>query len=313
MTERPSPVAALTAFFVALLGLIAYEGLFAMLYAYGMPYGETPVYVVSIAFQGAVFAVPALLYYRAKPDMQPALRLRRLDPLCAVLIVLSAIVGMLAFNWISTYWTLLLRGLGLATSTGNEAAPRTLRQLAWLLAASAVAPALCEEVLFRGFLLPSMEPLGNRRAILISGAMFALLHGRIEALPAHLLLGGMLAALVLRTDSLLSAMLYHAVYNAAIMVLAYVAVQVDPASLEAIPSPAEGLQNLPLAIGLLGLWAALVWAAMRRGEETRGSALPEAAQAPFPMAAQVMLATSAVLLIALEVRALLGMLPGRGL
>lgn len=312
MTERPSPIAALTAFFVALAGIAAFDGLFAMLYTYGMPYGETSAYVASIAFQGMIFAVPTLLYYRKKPDLMPAMRLRRLDPLCAVWIVLAAVVGMLAFNWISIYWTMLLRSLGLTVSTGNEAAPRTLNQLAWMLVVSAMMPALCEEMLFRGLLLPSLEPLGPRWAVAVSGVMFALMHGRVEALPAHLLLGGMLAMLVLRTDSLFAAMLYHAVYNASIMVLAYATAQIDLAALDAIPTAAEGLQSMPLALVLLGGWAALVRAAMRRGERTRHNALSKAANVPLSVTARVMLATSAVLLIALEIRALLAMLPKGG-
>lgn len=311
MSERPSPTAALSAFLIAMAGLFFFEGFLYLLKSLGVVMGNA-VYLVSITFQGVIFAVPALVYYRRNPSYMPAMRLRRIDPLCAALIILAALVGVLALNWVTVYWTLILRSFGLVTSTGNDAAPRTIQQLWLMVAASAIAPALFEEVLFRGLLLPSMEPLGEKKAILISGAMFAMLHGRIEALPAHLMLGVMLALLVLRTDSLPSAMLYHVVYNAAIMFLAYMSAVSDPASLDALPTLSESVQAIPTVIGLMGVWLLLVYSAMQRGMKKQRDPLPEAEKRPLPKTALALLVASAVLLVLVEVRAVLNMLPGGG-
>lgn len=309
MTDRPSPIAALGSVLLALVGMFIFNLLIGFLSARGAVFGNS-IYAATLTFQGVVFAVPVLLYYHRFPEYTPALRIRGIDPLCAVLVVMAALVGMLALNWITVYWTLLLNSLGLVTNTGNSAAPRTPDQLVWMMASFAIAPALFEETLFRGFLLPSLEPVGSSRAVLICGCMFALMHGRIESLPAHLLLGSLLGLLVLRTDSLLAAILYHTVHNSAILLSAYSAATSNPAALEAIPSFAEALPHLPQAVALLGVWGLLGYTAMERGLKKQEDPLPAASKKPLSKAALGMLIGTAVLLVVMELRTLFSMLPG---
>ena len=312
LTDRPAPAAAITAFFIALIGIEAFDRLLALLGERGLAFGRTPAYMVSIGMQCVFFAVPALLYCRANPRTLPAMRIRRMDPLCAGMLALAALVGMLAFNWVSFLWVRALDWMGLVTDTGQAETPQTLWQLGWMLAAAALAPAFFEEALFRGFLLPSMEPFGRRRAMWISGVMFALLHGRIEALPTHLILGAMLAWLTLETDCLPYAILYHAAYNAAILVAAYGTARARPEALGMATSLGESLRSLPAVIILLGVWTALLIAAMRRGRRKRRDWLPPATRVPMPMTARGMLVASFVLLGLVQARALMRMLPGAG-
>lgn len=309
MTDRPSPAAALFSFLTALIGLEVFSALSALLAARGVRLGGF-AYAYSIGFQGLVFALPTLFYYLRRPALRPALRRHLPDPLCALLLAAAALAGMVALNWISLYWMHFLKSFGLIARSGNEAVPRTAAQLWWMLAASAVAPAVFEELLFRGFLLPSLEPLGTSRAALLSGAMFALLHGRIEALPAHLLLGLLLAFLVLETDSLPAAMLYHAVHNAAVTVAAYGAYAADPSSLDAFPALSESPQALPAAVFWVGVWIFLVTLALLRGSKTKKRPLPPAPRRPLPGLARALLAGCALLLALVELRALVHMLPG---
>lgn len=310
MTERPSITAGLAIFLIALFGLLGFSFLTAVLSAAQVRLGGY-AYVLTIGFQGLFFALPPLLYYWKRPSQQPAFRLRRLDPLCALYIVPAALLGMLALNWVSVFWSMFLQELGLVTSTGNDAAPRTLSHLWLSLAASAIAPALFEEILFRGLLLPSLEPMGDRFSIAVSGAMFALLHGRVEALPAHLLLGITLAWLVIRTGSLYSSMLFHVVYNAAIMVLAYFAATTGPASMNTMPTVSQALQTLPIVAAMLIGWILLLHAAAIRGEKTVNSPLLPAEPQKPSRTARILLAVSGILLFLIELNAILAMLPGR--
>lgn len=310
MTDRPSLTAALCAVLAAFAGLLVYNVLLRFLTAYNLLYSATAVYLFSISFQGLVFAVPALLYYRREPGLWPAMRLRLPDPLCALLVLMAALVGVLALNWLSVYWSLLLRAIGLHTSTGNELAPRTGEQLGMMLLAVAIVPAVCEEVLFRGLLLPSLEIKGRRVAVLVSGVLFALMHARVEALPSHLLLGFVLGTLVLRTGSLPAAMLYHAAHNAIILFMAFWASQYDPASLDAFPTLGESLRSLPMVLALLGVWLLLLHTAMTRGAKRQPSPLPDAERRPFTRTAIGMLVGSGAALMLAEVVALIGMIPG---
>jgi len=307
MTKRPSTFAALLAFLFAFLCLALSSLLTSLLVREGVSLGFFAYLHITVV-QGVAFAVPVLLYYRCHAQIRPALRFRRMDPLCGALIVLAALLGVLPLNWVSLYWTLALKALGLTTSTGADIIPATARELWLSLAVLAVLPALFEEMLFRGLLLPSLEKLGLWRAALVSGMLFALPHARLEALPAHLLLGVLLAWLTLLTGTLFSAMLFHGVYNAAILLLGYFAA--SPMEKSALPTLAEAVEILPTMVLLLGVFLLISYAAMARGRNRAAGPLRAAPRLPLRVGERALLALSAMLLAGLEILTLFGMLQG---
>ena len=83
-------------------------------------------------------------------------------------------------------------------------------------------PAVCEELAFRGFMLSGLR----RRfrpwtAILLSGFLYALYQMNVFQFVPHFLVGVVLALLVTRTGSVLSAMLFHGVWNS-VLILPFV-------------------------------------------------------------------------------------------
>ncbi len=83
----------------------------------------------------------------------------------------------------------------------------------------AVAPAVLEEVMFRGVLQGRLLALMGTSAGLLTTAMaFALCHGAPAVLPIHLAGGLALGWLRLRTGTLLPGMFAHFLYNGAIVV-----------------------------------------------------------------------------------------------
>ena len=89
-----------------------------------------------------------------------------------------------------------------------------------LLKSALLAPVL-EELFFRGYLLHAMKRFGEPRAAAVSALCFALVHlgGTPCAWAMYAALGLLLAALTLRTGSLLAPMLVHAVYNLMLVLL----------------------------------------------------------------------------------------------
>ena len=80
----------------------------------------------------------------------------------------------------------------------------------------AIWPAITEEVVFRGALLGSLRRAGNGAAVALSAGLFALIHippGGYRV-PFALALGLALGALRLRTESIVPAVVAHAVVNA---------------------------------------------------------------------------------------------------
>jgi hypothetical protein len=95
-----------------------------------------------------------------------------------------------------------------------------------LISTVVVAP-LVEELLFRGLLLRSLlRRVDPRRAVLISGALFGVVHltdpNALVAVPALSILGVVLSMVALRTNSLSAPLLIHAGFNLTATVFALV-------------------------------------------------------------------------------------------
>lgn len=89
-----------------------------------------------------------------------------------------------------------------------------------LLKSALLVPVL-EELFFRGYLLHAMKRFGEPRAAAVSALCFALVHlgGTPCAWVMYAAMGLLLAALTMRTGSLLAPMLVHAVYNLTLVLL----------------------------------------------------------------------------------------------
>lgn len=95
----------------------------------------------------------------------------------------------------------------------------TVDILPMLLQSMLLAP-VCEELFFRGYLLGALAPYGAARSAAATALVFALSHGLSWSLLCYALLGLLLAALTLRTGSLLAPLLTHMAYNAALLLVA---------------------------------------------------------------------------------------------
>ncbi len=150
--------------------------------------------------------------------------------------------------------------------------------LAFLLLTVAVAPAICEELLFRGYLQRQAERrLGPIVAIALIGVLFGLYHLRLtQALPLAAL-GVYLAYLTWATSSLWPAVVVHLLNNGLTVVAAdYVRrhPELDPGAVEALPTP-----------WYLALASALLTAVVARALLRRRAALAAASSAaPLPTA-----------------------------
>jgi membrane protease YdiL (CAAX protease family) len=86
--------------------------------------------------------------------------------------------------------------------------------LPWVLVASALVPATCEELLHRGILLPSLAPkLGRPLALFIVTALFAVMHIEPARMVSAAVVGLAAGILALRTRSVWPAVTLHAINN----------------------------------------------------------------------------------------------------
>jgi membrane protease YdiL (CAAX protease family) len=121
------------------------------------------------------------------------------------------------------------------------------------LAAIALFPALCEELLMRGVLLPSLrQHLPGAAAIGFSAFAFAMLHFDQYRWPFTFAVGLALGALRLRTGLLVAPVLAHAALNS--LTFAAVPFLDDPS--EPLPDPRPALGAALFAAGLAATAAA---------------------------------------------------------
>ncbi|HWL11105.1 MAG TPA: ABC transporter permease subunit/CPBP intramembrane protease [Planctomicrobium sp.] len=85
----------------------------------------------------------------------------------------------------------------------------------WLsLAAFALAPAVCEELAFRGFILSGLQHSGRRwLPILLSAVLFGVIHMIPKQQFNAALLGIVIGLLAARSGSLLPGVIFHAIFN----------------------------------------------------------------------------------------------------
>ena len=112
-------------------------------------------------------------------------------------------------------------------------------------------PALVEEFTYRGVVLGSLRPFGDRFAIVVSALLFGLLHRNMVQFPNAFLLGAALGYFMVKTNSIWTSMAIHFLNNLLVVLLSIVTVNMSDLGVLAL----QGLEFLVyLAAGGLGFW-----------------------------------------------------------
>jgi sodium transport system permease protein len=104
---------------------------------------------------------------------------------------------------------------------------------AWqLVAVVALAPAICEEIAFRGFILSGLRHVGSKwTAIVVSSVFFGLTHGMLQQSLAAGAVGLVLGYIAVQTGSLLPGVVFHLAHNSLGVMLGRISAE----TIEAIP------------------------------------------------------------------------------
>ena len=249
-------------------------------------------------------ALPIALYARKRPGLSDAMRLNPLPVLPTLSVALLALISVYAASALAALWEIPLEALGLR-STVSIALPQTRRELAISIVGMAALPAVCEELLFRGFALSAWESRGTWFAAGVTSALFALLHGNLFGLPAYLLVGAISAFVTFALNSLYAGIVYHTIYNAACLTLPYLLIRENAAE----PVPLDGAQLLMLIVETAAMFAlmAMLLATLRMRAKLNGIEPVPRIYRPVERRDRVMLWTavavmlaSAIILIALS-------------
>jgi sodium transport system permease protein len=265
VSPRPLPVPLAVA--VTALGVTAMLGGPALAQRLGPGLGIRAI----VAVGTLLLAMPALAALVVHPAAgRAALGSGRFPPRTAVL---SLLLG--AALWVGSIGLMEMQSLFFPPSAETldffrrlhaALAPSGVLDGLVSLVVIALLPALCEELVMRGVLLPSLAArIAPSAAITLTAAAFALIHFDPIRLVFTFVLGWVLGALRLRTESLWPPVMVHLTLNALTF---FIAPLVDDPSQAYTPQPALGLACL------LG-GAAVAWPllqALRRSVDSPRSA-----------------------------------------
>ena len=172
------------------------------------------------AAQVLSFAAPALYMSRARTGGFEAVGLRGFPPQVlfgTTLIALSLWIWNV--HWIAPIGAEWASSEQIAELESFFALPS--RPLWQSLLVFALVPAICEELLHRGVLLPALcKRLGPRAGLAISALLFGLSHFNLARLLPTTVLGLVAGGLRMRSASLWPSMILHAGYNASLLISA---------------------------------------------------------------------------------------------
>ncbi len=167
-----------------------------------------------------IFLIPVIYALYTKRDMEKTFRLRLpgiWDILGAILMIIGAmIIGTILTSVTSAVFknsAVEMNRSTLGLFDGN------FLQVFLLVA---VAPAVCEEIMFRGFVFSALESkTGYRKAIIIAGLIFGIYHMNPVQAVTTTFIGIIICIAAYKSGSILPGMIMHFVNNALSCVLAF--------------------------------------------------------------------------------------------
>ena len=171
----------------------------------------------------ATIAVPSIMMALVLTrNARKSLRLR----LCSFPMACAAILAAIFLNPVFTWLTAAI--MHIYPPTGDMVALEgTVTKILgsapglWaIIMVFALAPALIEEIAYRGFILSGLQSLrGKWKAILISSILFGVAHGIIQQTMITFVVGMVLGIIAVQTRSIIPCMLFHFTHNSLAVLL----------------------------------------------------------------------------------------------
>jgi len=228
---------------------------------------------ITITMWGLIY-LPAVGFARhLKLDVRKTFALRRPSLPAVVGTVIAAVASVLVVLEIEYVQSTLLPYSQEVAKAMEDAFEKARFSLVDTLVFVALFPAICEEMLFRGFMLSGFSSKMRRwQAAIVVGVLFGFYHVApvaMKVIPvSHIVIGIVLSLIVAYSRSVFTGMLFHLLYNAGLMTLEYLRPLLDKADLGGAWLGAGGhvpaLLLVPAVLLLVGIVTAFVVAGNER-------------------------------------------------
>jgi len=169
-----------------------------------------------------LIALPTVIYVKVKgASLKTELRFNRLSLVDVLLVVVTFIAAYFVAVFINLLGEILISMLGnlIVPDIPFATDPAEYLVLLFVIAGSA---GICEELLFRGFILRAYEKLGMWPNIIVTALLFSILHLNIQNILAPFFLGIVLGFVVYKTNSIFAGIIGHFINNAISVTWGYV-------------------------------------------------------------------------------------------
>lgn len=224
-------------------------------YFISMMINELAAYLFPLIFTAVIFrketaSAPKQVYNRFKGDI--------------ILIFISGValssLGTMATDFVTRVLNSLF-GTPLPTAAFSSSMPHNLFQFLTLSFCTVIIAPLCEELIFRGFLLKPLRKYGDFTAVLVSAVIFALFHGNVDQLAYALISGIFLGIIAVRSNSILPSIILHSANNLIVSVISYMPKDIfGQGQAEAVTAVTSVINAIMTAVIPLGIIAAAVLA-----------------------------------------------------
>lgn len=188
--------------------------------------GTYASYIMSLVTQiGLVLLLPLLLFRKlTKLSNRDTLTFFNFNKISVKSVLASIALGLVVFVlnvYVSSFFNGLIGLFGYKSASSSSTLPVTWWTLVLNLFCTAVLPAICEETLHRGMLLNGNLGFGVKKAILLSGFLFGLLHCNIEQFFYATIIGLFLGYLCMGCGSIYPCIIVHFMNNACSVLLSF--------------------------------------------------------------------------------------------
>ncbi len=215
---------------VALMQFAAYAAVFALILIFGTDirthfatdFGYN-MFLTLISQFVSVLAIPLIILNAAKCNISSTLRLnKRIDAIQMALLVLICIGTFFAAQFINQFAIDgMISVLGEPAQITSVPTTSNVPQLIFEIVITAILPAVCEEIFFRGLVMRAFERTSPVVAVLASSLIFAIMHANLQQLIYAFLFGLILGTVAIISDSLFASMTVHFTLNLASALLTY--------------------------------------------------------------------------------------------
>lgn len=163
------------------------------------------------------FLITGLVFLKVnQSSLSEALPFNKVRPLkFFTLIVIGFSVCMFS-NVLTSAFMEVVKSFGLNPMSYHASPDQTINspiEIILALLSTAVIPAVSEEFVFRGVMLSSLRKFGDGFAVLATALLFGFMHGNLVQIPFAFIVGLVLGFVTVSTNSMLPAMLIHALNN----------------------------------------------------------------------------------------------------